>query len=272
VRAEGLLYHARGSGGEAWVLGSLHFGSGDLYPLSESIQRAFAASDRLMVEVDLLSLDPEAVSASLALHGVLSEDDALRRHIPEELWQRLVRAARRLELPVRVIEQQRPWLAALTVTNRFLERNGLDARMGVDRHFMQRARRAGVPVLELETFESQMALLAGIPAQQQTLMLEDTLAQVDGGASMPMELLRAWREGDHVLLEELLFGGLGSTERGRDLMRRLLDGRNGHMAREVALEVSRGGTVFVVVGAAHLLGESGLPAALARRGLALQLR
>ena len=272
ARAEGLLYHVHGRGGEAWVLGSLHFGSGDLYPLSEPVQRAFAASDRLMVEVNLLNVDPGTVMRAVETYGHLPRGDELRRHISEQLWQRVVRAARELELPVRSVERQRPWLVGLNLTRRFLERHGLQASMGVDRHFMVRARRAGLPVLEMESFESQMALLAGIPDHEQALMLEDTLAQIDAGESLPMDLLQAWREGDHVLLEELLLGGLGSGPRGRALRRRLLDARNVAMARVMAEDLARGGTLFVVVGAGHLLGEAGLPGVLARQGLKVELR
>jgi len=266
---EGLFYRLQGAGGAGWLLGSLHFGSDDLYPLSEPLQRAFARSDRLLVEVDLLALDSAEVARVVSGAGHYAERDALRRHVPEMLWQDLVGAARGLDMPVRSIEQQHPWLAALTLTTRFLERSGLRADRGVDRHFLLRARRAGMRVVELESFEQQIALLSGLPEAEQVLMLQDTLARIEAGTTLAMELLDAWRTGDRERLRGLLLGGVGSGERGRALMRRLLDVRNVAMARRVAVELGDGaaGDAFVVVGAAHLLGDAGLHRELERLGV-----
>lgn len=264
---QGLLERVEGAGGTAWLLGSLHFASSDLYPLGEHVERAFAASDRVMVEVDVLALDPHEVSAAVARHGTWPDGETLRGHLPEALWQRLFRAAREVGVPHRALERQRPWLAAFTLTAAFLERNGLEARHGIDQHFMQRARRAGLPLLELESFDAQMRLLEGVPPEQQVLMLEDTIAQLEAKRSLPVELLDAWRRGDRGRLERLLVGGLAASEDGRALARRLLHARNAPMADRIAAEMARGGTVFVVVGAAHLVGEDSIGAKLTAKGL-----
>jgi len=267
--AEGLFYRLHGAGGAGWLLGSLHFGSDDLYPLSEPVQRAFARSDRLLVEVDIVAMDSADVARVVAAEGHYAERDALRHHVSEAVWQELVGAARGLDLPVRSVERQRPWLAALTLTSRFLERGGLRAARGVDRHFLLRARRAGLAVIELESFREQMRLLSGLPEDEQVLMLRDALAQIAAGTSLAMELLDAWRTGDRERLRELLLGGLGSGERGRAVLRRLLDDRNRQMARRVAVELGApgDGDAFVVVGAAHMLGDGGLHRELERLGV-----
>lgn len=265
--AEGVLLRVEGDVGQAWLLGSLHFGSSDLYPLSEPVERAFAASDRLMVEVNLLALRPEAVVRTIESLGSYPEGDGLRQRLPEALWQRLFRAARDLDLPVKHFERQRPWRAAVTLTATLLERHGLTPALGVDQHFLRRASRAGLPILELESFAAQMELLAGIPEDEQVLMLEETLAQMEAKDSLPMDVLQAWRRGDEAALERLLVDGIGSGERGQALTRRLLASRNDPMAARLDAELARGGTVFVVVGTAHLLGRDSMADALRRRGL-----
>ena len=271
---EGLFFRLQGAGGAGWLLGSLHFGSDDLYPLSEPVERAFARSDRLLVEVDLLALDAAEVAEVIAAEGHYAERDALRHHVSEDVWQELVGAARGLDLPLRSVERQKPWLAALTLTTRFLERSGLRAERGVDRHFLVRARRAGVSVIELESFRQQIRLLSRLPDDEQALMLRDTLAQIAAGESLAMELLDAWRTGDRERLRELMMGGLASGERGRALMRRLLDVRNADMARRISAElgVPADGDAFVVVGTAHLLGDAGLHRELERLGVRVDPR
>lgn len=269
---QGVLDHVRSEKGVAWLLGALHFGTSDLYPLAERTERAFAASDRLMVEVNLLGLDRERVSEVLQRLGHYPGDEALRQHIPEHLWQRLVRTAQALDLRVRDLDRQRPWLVELTITSAFLERNDLYASQGVDRHFLRRARRLGLPTLELEGFETQLGLFEDIPLPQQVWLLDDTLTQVEAGRSVPLTLLEAWRTGDRKTLAALLVDRLAAKPAGRALLRRLLDERNERMATRIAAELERGGTVFVVVGAAHLLGEGSVSEHLRARGYAVSAR
>ena len=272
VSAEGLLFRITGATGQGWLFGSLHFGSDDLYPLTEPVERAFAASERLMVEVDLLALDAEEIAELVRVQGHFPEDTHLRAELGEPLWQRLVAAAESVELAPGAFEQQRPWLAALTLATRFLENSGLRADRGVDRHFLGRAVRAGLPVLELETFASQLRVLSGLDAGEQRLMLVDTLAQVEQGSQLPVRLLEAWRRGNREALRRILIEARGSGPEGRALVRRLLDDRNVAMARRVAVALADPGELFVVVGAAHLLGERGLHRELERLGVLVEPR
>lgn len=270
--AQGLLEHVRGDDGEAWLLGSLHFGSDDLYPLGDRIERAFAASDRLMVEVNLLDLDAAQVRSLLERYGAYPRGETLRGHLSEPLWRRLVAAGAALGLAPGSFDQHRPWLAALNVTAAFLEKHGLTPAQGVDQHFLRRARRAGLPILEIESFAEQITLLHATPREDQLLMLEDTLEQVEAGGRLADELLTAWRTGDRAALHRVLLGALSDSAQGRRLTRRLLDARNPPMARRVAAEIARGGSVFVVIGAAHMLGPHSVPVYLEQLGLAVSRR
>ena len=85
-------------------------------------------------------------------------------------------------------------------------------------------------------------------------------------------MLAAWRVGDREALEQLLLGGFSNSRRARRLTRRLLDVRNEPMASRVAAEIARGGNVFVVVGAAHLLGPHSVSVYLEKLGLKVTRR
>ena len=80
------------------------------------------------------------------------------------------------------------------------------------------------------------------------------------------ELLAAWRAGDESALDDILRASFRGDSDGEALARRLLDERNRRMATRVEAELAAGGVVFVVVGAAHLVGEASLTRLLEARG------
>jgi len=55
--------------GTAWLMGSIHYGSAEFYPLPETITAAYDASDVLVVELNPDALNPEQVSKALREQG-----------------------------------------------------------------------------------------------------------------------------------------------------------------------------------------------------------
>ena len=64
-----------------------------------------------------------------------------------------------------------------------------------------------------------------------------------------------------------MFAESSGIEHAKRLAVRLLEARNGPMAQGIADQIARGGTVFVVLGAAHLFGPASIPELLRQRGL-----
>jgi uncharacterized protein YbaP (TraB family) len=60
------------------------------------------------------------------------------------------------------------------------------------------------------------------------------------------------------------------TEAERQLYARVVDGRNPGMAEAIARQLRQGRSLFVAVGALHLVGPQGLPALLAAQGFQVQ--
>jgi uncharacterized protein YbaP (TraB family) len=267
--ADGLLYEVSGEKGRAWLLGSLHFGVADMYPLPQSVERAFASADRLMVEVNIRELDKNDVAATLETLGLFKGEERLQNHVPGALWQRLSSASEQVEVSLSSLEMQRPWLAAITLTAALVQRQRLFAREGVDLHFLDRANRWQIPIVELEGFKQQTRLLGDVSAPDQLQMLESSIEAIEHKDNMAKELLAAWRAADGDQVQRLLqeaFGRNASTER---LQARLLDQRNEPMAQRIGEQIELGGTVFVVLGAAHLFGREGVPEKLRQLGFSV---
>ena len=142
---------------------------------------------------------------------------------------------------------------------------GLDPALGLDRHFMDAAARAGKPVAGLERASGQIAVLAGMTALEQKQMLAEALEQAEGGPDEYRDMHQAWRAGD----AERLWSRM-AAEMKREypaLYRRINVERNDAWMPELEQRLARKGEdALVVVGTLHLLGEDGVVEKLRAKG------
>lgn len=238
----------------AYLLGSIHVARPGLYPLAEPIEQAFAISDVLVVEADPRGM-PGAASTAAALAGLgtYPPEDSLDRHVSETV----IEAVRqRLPLPREQLVRLRPWVLATTLTAAELARLGITPEHGVDLHFLNRAGKRRI--VELEGIRAQLEMFAGFDDGLQVRFLEYTLRDLASLEQGIDGLLGAWKRGDHESLERLLFEGRRVEPALEPVYRKLFDERNVAMAKTIEGFLAGYDTIFVVVGAGHLVGPAGL--------------
>lgn len=251
------------------LLGSVHVGRSDMYPLPGEVREAYARSEALVVEADIVAADPGEMAAKTAALGLYRDGGRLEDALTPEQWQVVRAAAERTRLPPALLQRQKPWLAYATLTMSAARLSGYREALGVDRHFLEKAHRQGKPVLELEGLDRQLEALSGLAVGQQVSQLGHTAALIVAGDLGVETLLSAWRRGDidrlQGLIESQFPPELAPTYRA------LVVDRNLAMAqRLVELSQRRQGGLFVIVGAAHLPGRDGLLALLRERGYRLK--
>ncbi len=269
--SEGPFWKVTGPGGTAYLLGSLHFGTAEMYPLSAPVNAAFESADRLAVEIDLNAMDPAAMIQWISTEGAYVDGTTLADHLSPEVWNALRQRAQQYGVPLELLAIQRPWLAAFTLTAMALGRKGFQEGLGVDKHFLTRAK-ARIPVVELEGFDYQMGLLANLSADEQERFLEATIRDLDAESSTFDNIISAWRRGDAAALDAEINASWRSDPDLGDLYALLIDKRNAEMAKKIDSLLKLGGTSFVVVGAAHMVGEGGLAQRLRSRGYQVEKR
>lgn len=258
------LWRAEKDGAVVHLLGSIHAGQADFFPLDERIYAALAASDTVACEIDLT--DP-AMQMKVAMlvqqQGMYPADQSLQDHLPQATWQNLVQHLDGV-VPSAILERMRPGLAAVMVTQVTMVQAGLDEQFGIDRHILDEAKEQDKPIVALETVEDQVALLFGPDAALDALMLTESLED-DAEAMLDQmkRLIEYWLTGDaegmqHAYEEEWL-----DHETMQRFHEDLLVRRNHAMAERL---MDRRGRWFVVVGALHLCGDIGVPALLAEAG------
>lgn len=242
---------------DIYLLGSIHFANESFYPLRSIITEHFDKAERLAVEVVLADIDPGEYVSLVTRYGTYPQDTSLRSHIAPHTYQRLRDSLKRYGMPESSMDQIRPGMIIMQLASMMMLRNGYTPQMGIDMTLMQRAMATGKPIEALETIEQQIRLIAGLPHHD--LLLDETLDQLDDADDMIWQMEQAWKSGnDEAMLELMISDPESKNEDYKDINEVLLYGRNRGMLDKIETYLSGDRSIFVIVGAAHLLGEQGL--------------
>ena len=251
------------NGAVAYLLGSMHVLTPEFYPLSPAIEQAFIASNTLVEEVDLDEMsDPVQMMGALA-KAMLTDGRTLDQLVAPATFAEVKRRAEKAGLPLLAMQRMKPWLAAITLMAPTLQAAGFRAELGVDRHFFDRAKTAGLKTQALETLAYQLDRFDQLAPKLQEDMLKATLEDLDTQVANVGALAKAWAAGDAKGIEVLL---LGAFHESPELYDRLLVERNRNWIATVESCLQQRSACFVVVGAAHLVGPHGVPTLLEKKG------
>lgn len=258
------LWKITGDGTTAYLLGSIHAATDTIYPLNERIDRAYALSDILVVEANILEANPMELLGQIMTKSVYPEGETIADHVSPDLWTAANEALQGLGLEGGQFQQLQPWFLAMSLTMIKLQAMGVTAANGIDLYFLQKAANQK-PVLELEGAAAQLELLSGFSRNEQELFLRYTLAELDQLETSIHRLLTLWKEGDADGLAALLLEGRKKAPDTETIYRKLFDERNVRMAKKIEEYLASDKTHFIVVGAGHLVGEQGLLKLLAEQ-------
>jgi uncharacterized protein YbaP (TraB family) len=165
----------------------------------------------------------------------------------------------------------KPWFLSLTLSLLSIQKLGFAPEFGIDRHFTQAAREKKKDILELESMEFQIKLLAGFPEALQLKFLESTIEEAENTKERMDRIVAAWSKGDAASLEEeMLKKPLEKHPSQAELHAKLLDERNVGMAKKIGEYLKSKDVHFVVVGASHLIGDKGVVRLLQKDGVKVE--
>jgi uncharacterized protein YbaP (TraB family) len=257
------LWEVQGASARHYLLGSVHLLPASAMPLPAALDRAYAATQALMVETDLEALSSPELQGRLL--GAAREDrpGGLQAQIGKKLYGKLQARAKALGMPTPVCAELRAWFCALALELYPLQQAQFSPEHGIDQHYFTLAREDRRPVIALESAEFQIGLFAQMPEPLARQMLAATLDEATHASQTPEELHRIWRTGDVVALERL---ARDMHKQFPELHARLLTDRNRAWLAQLAEQMDREVPLLVIVGAAHFVGPDGLLALLKARG------
>ena len=264
------LWKVTGGKGMAYVLGTIHVGTKDLYPLAPVIEDAFSRSDALIEELDPTQTgELLRVAQDIIKDGIYPVGDSLANHLSKATQEQLEEYAKTNPLGPGYA-RAKPWLLSLMVMQVELKQLGLDKTKGLDLHFIEEATQAKKPIEALETAAFQIKLFSSFTDALQDQLLMTTLLDAQKATKIVDLTLQAWRAGDSAQMESVITGEVREHPFLRPVMEKLLYERNAAMTQKIEAALETGKTYFVAVGAGHLVGERGILEALRRRNYAIE--
>jgi uncharacterized protein len=248
-----------------WLLGSIHVGNADMYPLPPSIMQQWQQADTLVVETNLDQSNP-ASQESLMSYALLPEQTSLAQRLNQPLYQKTLHAATQYHLTEPMLSKFRPWFVAIMLQQQSIQQAGYQASLGIDQYFIGLAKDKHIDIQCMETPEQQLAYLAGLGDVEEDF-LDVTLQQIAQIDHELPALIDAWGKGNRNKIMALLEDEDTSPALQQYLEQHLIKERNQNWIPKIkALAAKRN---FMVVGAMHLYGKNGLLTLLENNGYKL---
>lgn len=249
----------------SYLFGSIHMGDSSMYPLPEHIGNAFSASEVLVVEIDITSLNQMEIAQTVQ-EIAINPNKPLKDYLSQTTAQKYDEYCTKTRSPCQMFSSFEPWFAAMTLEALAMQQSGYKEQLGIDMHFLNQAK-GNKTIVELESFDSQLEMLDSMPVHLQDLMLLSTVTREEGATE---KLVQAWKTGDveaFLAESELSAKEQGITEEDyHAFMDLFLYRRNQGMADGIAEQLEQGKSVFAVVGAAHYGGEKSVNYYLVQQG------
>ncbi len=260
-----------------YLLGTIHVATDSFYPLPAEIDDAFDQSKKLVVEVaidkrqsDIGKVEQQVEKTS----STYTPPDHLSKHLSADTRKAFDSYLSWAGESWTMYEQYKPWYVA-TILEASLPRRGeilkIKPGLGIDRYLLARAKLEDKSVAELETIESQLSLRSKLAEDVQDKLLLQTVFDFQTSIQTINELLEAWKSGDPDKMSEITNRSFTEHPGLAQYQSMLLNQRNLKMAEKIdELAKTSPGPIFVAVGSAHLIGETGLVNSLKKRGFALE--
>ena len=258
----GLFWKVEKDGRTSYLLGTVHAWKREWLPLNPTIEKAFADSKTLAVELDAAKMD----MASAVQRMMLSGDDTLEARLGKSLYEQTRTAAAKLQVPEAAIAKIKPWGAMLVLAATKLQQLGFSPDAGIDNYLIQKASAAGKRLIELESGDQQLATMDGLSARLQNAMLREFLSNMDGTPQIIGDIFNAWKKGDANAAYELNQKGLSDPEAKREFDDKFLYQRDLAMTRKIEELLRQTGPHFIAVGSLHLVGPKSIVEQLKAKG------
>jgi len=261
---KGLFWHAQFDEGHAWLLGSVHFANSRFYPLASQITDAFEQSEVLLVEMDEQTVSTKQQQEVILSMAMYPAGETIQQHVSAKTLKLISSEMQKLGMSLPAIERFRPGFLMMTAAAMQSMQLGYTPDYGIDHYFLSKAR-DNKKILQIESFQEQIALLGSIPGNDEAIY--NTFARMPENGKLWQAMEDAWQAGDAEAVYKLAIADpLQESPESIDFYDALFFQRNLKMADAVESCVAEHFQCFVIVGAGHLVGPESVVELLKKQG------
>lgn len=246
-----------------YLAGSVHLLREKDFPLPAVFDRVYAASDELVFEIDMATLQDPDSAHKLRVLGSLPDGVKLADKLSAGTMERLREYLEKRGMPQGVFDRFTPGMAYLTLGSIETMRSGAKPHLGLDVIYFEKSVADGKPSQGLETAAYQISLFDEVELALLEGLIHESLDEADNSAETFDAIINAWRSGDEEALVELILKETAAQSRLREV---LLSERNRNWIPEIEKHLATDRDVLFLVGAAHLVGENSVVDLLREKG------
>jgi uncharacterized protein YbaP (TraB family) len=253
VRIKPVFFDVRGARNHVYLLGSLHFGREDFYPLPAAVEDSFSRSKNFVCEEDFSPAGIEQIRETEKKAVLLPDGSTLESVLPADEYRFLAAMLSSYNANPETYRRYRPeMIPFMTLISRKL---GYDFMQGFEMHFLKKS--SGKKISGLETHEFQLKIShRGKPAVFDPVELEKSNKALEKEF---VDFADCFVKGD----ENAMIAAIGDNDSENEVM---LYSRNRSWAEAIRSYLKEENDYFIVVGVKHLVGEKSVMDLLRKSG------
>ena len=263
AKADTSVWSVRSGDNVIYLGGTVHLLRPADYPLPGEFEEAYQASSELYFETDIASMSDLSVQAQMLQQLTYGDDESLSSILSDEAYAALSAYTATAGLPIAMLNKFKPGLLISTLQILVFQSMGFTPQ-GVDAFFHTRAVGDGKAEGQLETVQEQIGFIAAMGEGNESEFILLSLKDLAETGDVMEDMIGAWRSGDAEGLSELFVEEM--KVEAPALYDTLLLQRNLKWVPQIDSMLQDADTEFVLVGAAHLVGENGLLDLLSQKG------
>ena len=297
----GLLWKAEGNGNTLYLLGSIHTDVNNTYPIHKQLRDIILNAEQVTFELDF---NDQAQIAEFAAMQTYADGTTLADHISPELYQVVVETAAQMGMDEQTIAQYKAWALANSFSSlATMDETTSSNAMAIDMYVNAKAVNAGIAIDAVETYAFQGGIFDGLSPEYQEVYLASGLMMILDPDSMSQQTKdaltavlgeEAFEPATQEALQEEVaqIGAMMDTWKSRDvesfdqiydkdailnsddeLNSKLFTDRDPGMIAYADEYLKREGshTGLLVVGAGHMVGETGVVQGLKDLGYTVEV-
>lgn len=278
---DAIIWEVKSDTATVYLVGSIHVARESTYPLQQVLLDAFADSDALAVEANIVDgMKDEELMAEMALMMMYTDGKTARDYLSDETEKLLdeyiakngIGGMGKDSETAEYLYMFKPWVLQSLIENDLAIASGLISDLGIDMYFINEANKRNMEIIEVESLMFQYNMFESFSPELQEYLLKSSLeTDREEYKTNLLETLEAWEKGDVAKLEELFFmqeEDLTAEEIKlvEQYSKALIVDRNIGMADKVEELLKGDKNVFYVVGSGHYVGDVGIIQLLTNRG------
>ncbi len=263
------------SGNQVYLFGSIHVGLPEMYPFPDYVLDAFNSSEALVLEcVDATLEDRVAYDNAIRLE----EGTTIRDYLPEDVYTTAVQILKDGHAYKPALEKVKPMMWVMALETLMRQQGDQSPAIGVDVTLQEMAKQAGKPIESAENLLVHNGALIDLSMEAQCALLTmgvRSYGSAQAGLSM-VDTCRVWMGGDLEQMRQLWTDEAPADLTGQELQYyqeyedAMIHRRDAQMTRYILEALTSGRTVFVCVGAAHVVLEGGILDRLTQAGCTVE--